>query len=97
MVVSTLRLVDLLVEYGNDHVFLLLWDLPLTPDEGGESVELQQDGPVLLKSEFQQFRGKPVRPHCFRVSHCLHRCGNLLLRGLDPESTRDWLLRQPMV
>ena len=47
--------------------------LSLAPDEGGESVELQQDGPVLFKSEFQQFRGKAVRPHCFRVCHCLHR------------------------
>ena len=48
-------------------------------------MELQQDGPVLLKSEFQQFRGKAIRPHCFRVFHCLHCCGNLLLRGLTPE------------
>ena len=53
-------------------------------------MELQQDGPVLLKSEFQQFCGKAIRPHRFRVCHCLHRCGNLLLRGLDPEGTRDW-------
>ena len=37
------------------------WDFPLAPDEGGESVELQQDGLVLLKSELQWFRGKPVR------------------------------------
>ena len=59
-------------------------------------MELQQDGPILLQSEFQQFRGKPVRPHCFLVCHCFHRCGNLLLRGLDPEGTRDWLLRQPL-
>ena len=57
---------------------------------------VSQDGPVLLKNEFQQFRGKPVRPHCFLVCRCLHRCGNLLLRGLDPEGTRDWLLRQPL-
>ena len=67
----------------------------LLADEGGESVELHQDGPVLFKSAFQQFRGKVVRPNCFRVCHCLHRCGNLL-RGLDPEGTRDWLLRQPL-
>ena len=58
-------------------------------------MELQQDGPVLLKSEFQQFCGKAIRPHCFRICHCLHRCGNLL-RGLDPEGTRDWMLRQPL-
>ena len=51
-VVSAIRLVTLLVEYGNDRVFPLLWDFPLTPDEGGELVELQQDGPILLKSEF---------------------------------------------
>ena len=93
-VVSALRLVTLFVEYCNDRVFLLLWDFPLAPDEGGESVELQQDGPILLESEFQQFRGKSVRSHCFLVCHCFHRCGNLLLRGLDPEGTRDWLLRQ---
>ena len=40
------------------------------------------------------FRGKSVRSHCFLICHCFHRCGNLLLRGLDPEGTRDWLLRQ---
>ena len=62
MVVSALRLVALLVEYGYDLVVRLLWYFPLAPDEGGESVDLQQDGPFLLKSEFQQFRGKPVRP-----------------------------------
>ena len=84
------------MEYGNDRVFPLLRDFPLAPDEGVESVELQQDESVLLKSEFQQFRGKAVRPHCFNVCHWLHRCGNLLLRGLDPEGTRDWLLRQPL-
>ena len=97
-VVSTLRLAIPLLEYCNDRVFplLLLWDFPLAPDEGGESVELQQDGPDLLMSEFQQFHGKAVRPHCFRVCHCLHRCGNLLLRGLDPDGTRDWMLRQPL-
>ena len=59
-------------------------------------MELQQDGPILLKSGFQQFHGKPVRPHCFLVCHCFHRCGNLLLRGLDPDGTHDWLLRQPL-
>ena len=95
-VVSALRLVTLFVEYCNDRVFPLLWDFPLAPDEGGESVELQQDGPILLESEFQQFRGKSVRSHCFLVCHCFHRCGNLFLRGLDPEGTRDWLLRQPL-
>ena len=63
----------------------------------GESVELQQVGPVLLISEFQQFRGKAVRSHSFRVCHCLYCCCNPLLRGLDPEGTpRDSLLRQPI-
>ena len=62
---------------------------PLTPDAGGASVELHQDGLVLLKSNFQQARRKAVQTHCFRICHCLHRCGNLLLRGLDPEGTRD--------
>ena len=61
------RLITLLAEYGNDRVFPLLWDFPLAPDEGGKPAELQQDGPVLLKSEFQQLRGKVIRPHCFRV------------------------------
>ena len=37
------------MEFGNGRVFPLLWDFPLAPDEGGESVGLQQDGPVLLK------------------------------------------------
>ena len=58
MVVSTLRLVALLVEYGKRRLFPLLRDFPLAPDEGDGSVKLQQDGPVLLKSEFQQFHGK---------------------------------------
>ena len=53
------------MEYCNDRVFPLLWDFPLAPDEGGESVELQQDGPILLKSEFQQFRGSPSSPTAF--------------------------------
>ena len=44
------------------------------------------------KSEFRQFHGKAIRPHWLRVCHCLDRCGNLL-RGLDPEGTRDGLLR----
>ena len=97
-VVSALRLVALLVEYGNDRVFPLLWDFPLAPNEGGESVELQPGSPVLvlLKCEFQQFLRKAVRPHCFRVCHCLHCCGNSLLRGLDPTGTRDWLLWQSL-
>ena len=59
-------------------------------------MELQQDGPVFLKSKFQEFRRKTIRPHCFRVCHCLHRCGNCFLRALDPEGTRDWMLRQPL-
>ena len=45
-VVSALRLIALLVEYGIDHVFPLLWDFSLGPDEGGESAELRQDGPA---------------------------------------------------
>ena len=69
------------MESGNDSVLLLLWDFPLAPDEGDKSVELQQDGLVLLKSEFQQFRGKAVRPHYFRICHCLHHCSNLFLRA----------------
>ena len=68
----------------------------MATDEGGKPMELQQDGLVLLKFEFQQFRGKAIPPHCFRACYCLHRCGNLLLRGLDPEGTRDWMLRQPL-
>ena len=56
------------MEYGNDRIFPLLWDFPLAPDEDGKSMELQQDGPVLLKSEFQQFRGKAIRSHRFRVA-----------------------------
>ena len=61
-------------------VFLLLWDFPLAPDKRGKLVELQQDGPALLKSEFQQLHGKAFRSHYFRVSHCLHRFGNLYSR-----------------
>ena len=26
----------------------------------------------------------------------IHRCDNLILRGLNPECTRDWMLRQPL-
>ena len=48
-VVSALRLVAILVEYGNDRVFQLLWDFSLAPDEGGKPMELQQDGPVLVR------------------------------------------------
>ena len=53
-VVSVLHLVALIMEYSNNHVFPLLWDFHLAPGEGGKSLELQQDGPVLFKSEFQQ-------------------------------------------
>ena len=52
------------MEYGNDRVFPLLWDFPLASDKGGKPTELQKDGAVLLKSEFQQFRGKAIRSHC---------------------------------
>ena len=45
-------------EYGNDCIFPLPWDFPLALNGDGKSMELQQDGPVLSKSEFQQFRGK---------------------------------------
>ena len=51
-------------------------------------MELQRDGLVLLKSAFQEFRGKAVQPHCFRVCHCLHRCGKLLFRGLRALTSR---------
>ena len=95
-VVFALRLVAFLVEHGSGRVFPLLRDFPLAPDESGKPMELRQDGPVLLKSEFQQFRGKAIRSHRFRVCHCLYRCGNILLRGLDLEGTRDWMLRQPL-
>ena len=44
--VFALRLVALLMEYSNDRVFRLLWDFPLARNEGGELVELQQDGPI---------------------------------------------------
>ena len=93
-VVSALRLIALLVEYCSDCIFpLLLWDFPLAPDEEGKPMELPQDGPVLLKYQFQQFCGKAVWSHRFRVCHCLYRCGNLFLRGLSPEGIRDWVLR----
>ena len=81
-VVSTLRLVTFLEEYGNDRIFPLLLDFPLAPDECGELVEFQQDGPGFLKSKFQWFRGKAGRPDCFCVCHCLNHCDNLLLRRL---------------
>ena len=42
------------------------------------------------------FSRKAGWPHCFRVCHCLYRCGNLSLRGLGPEGTRNGLLRQPL-
>ena len=58
-------------------------------------MELQQDGPVLLKSEFQQFPGKAIRSHRFLDCHCFNCCGNFLLRGLNPEGTSGWMLRQP--
>ena len=89
----TLRLTAFLVEYGNDCVFPLLWDFSLATREGDKSMELQQDDPVLLKSELYQLNRKAVWPHCFRVCHCLHRCCNLLFSGLDPDGPRDWLLR----
>ena len=60
------RLIALLVEYGNDRVFPLLWDFPLVPDEGGKPMELQQDGPVLSKSELHQYRGMAI-PFAFAI------------------------------
>ena len=45
------------MEHCSDRIFAMLWDFPLAPDEDGEPMELPQDGPVLLKSEFQQFYG----------------------------------------
>ena len=48
-----------------------------------------------MKSEFQQFHGKAVRPQCFfRVCHCLYPEDSLLFRGLDPEGTHDGLLKE---
>ena len=40
-VVSALRILAFIVEYGNYRVFPLLYDVSLAPDEGGKSVELQ--------------------------------------------------------
>ena len=40
-VVSALRVVTFLVEYGSDRVFPLLRDFPLALDEGGKPMELQ--------------------------------------------------------
>ena len=94
--VFALRLAALFVEYDIDSSFPLLWDFPLAPNEGGESAELEQDSPILLKSELPQFRGKAIWPHWFRVCYCLHRRGNFLLRGLDPEGTCEWVLWQPL-
>ena len=69
VVVSALSLVALLVEYVNDRVLALLRNFSLAPDESGKSVELQQDGPILPKFTFQQFHGKAVQPHFFRLYH----------------------------
>ena len=44
------------MEYGNDRIFPLLWDFPLAPDEDGKSMELQQDGSVLLKCRGEKNR-----------------------------------------
>ena len=66
-VVSALRLVTLFVEYCNDRVFPLLWDFPLAPDEGGESVELQQDGPILSPQiDDEQVKQQVVHVVCGR-------------------------------
>ena len=35
------------------------------PDEGGKLMELQQDGPVLLKSSFSSSAGRPSGPTAF--------------------------------
>ena len=53
------------MEYGNDRVFPLLWDFPLALDEGGESVELQQDGSVLLSPSFSSSAGRSSSPNTF--------------------------------
>ena len=45
------------VENSNDRVVPLLWDFSLAPDENGKSAKLQEDGPALLNSDFQQFHG----------------------------------------
>ena len=42
---------------------------------------------ILLKSEFQQFRGKAIRPLCVRVCHCLHHCGNYDTSRESPRGT----------
>ena len=48
-----------LVYYGNDRVFPLLWNFPLAPEDSLKFVELQQDGPVMLKTEsFSSFMGR---------------------------------------
>ena len=46
------------MDYGNDRVSPLLWNFPFKPDEGGESVELQQNGPFFFESEVQQLHGE---------------------------------------
>ena len=45
------------VENSNDRVVPLLWDFSLAPEESDKSAALQEDGPVLLNSDFQQFHG----------------------------------------
>ena len=67
-----------------------------SPDEDYKSVELQQDGPILSKSEVQQFQGKTVRPRCFRVCRCFIRSGNFLLGELGSEGNCDILLQEPL-
>ena len=45
---------------------------------------------------FSSSAGSPSGPTAFSFAIAFHRCGNVLLRGLDPEGTHDWLLRQPL-
>ena len=45
--------------YGNDSVIALLWEVFLAPDKCCKSVEFQEAGPVLQKSEFSSSMGRP--------------------------------------
>ena len=56
------------IENSNDRVVPLLWDFSLASDESDKSAELQEDGPVLLNSDFQQFWTRiAVQPPCVRI------------------------------
>ena len=58
------------VENSNNRVVPLLWDFSLASDESDKSAELQEDGSVLLNSDFQQFWTRiavqpPLRSYLF--------------------------------